>query len=309
MGTSEFALPSLKSIINSKHEIVGVVSQPDKQRGRGRKLTSTPVKELTLKYGLDLFQPVNIKTPESIERIKQWQPELIVVASYGQIIPPALLEYPQYGCINVHASLLPRYRGAAPVQRALMDGIKSSGVTIMFMDEGLDTGDIILQDEVAVDGDISHGELEETLAHKGADLILQVVNRLARGEKLPRLHQDNNQASYAARISKEDEIINWAEPASSIYNHIRALNPRPGAHTYIKGTKMKVFSGKVINIVGGGVVGEVISVKKDAFQVQTGDGILEITEVQRAGKKRMTTSEFLRGFTLYPGDLLGAKEG
>lgn len=309
MGTSKFALPSLKTLIASGYGIKGVVSQPDKPRGRGHKSTPTPVKELALQHNLELFQTANIKTDESIERIKQWQPELIIVVSYGQIIPPALLAYPRHGCINVHASLLPHYRGAAPVQRALMDGVKSTGVTIMFMDKGLDTGDIILQGEVAVDAGINHGELEEILAGEGADLLLQAVRRLAKGEKLPSLPQDGSQASYAARISKEDEIINWAHTANSINNHIRALNPQPGAYSCINGTKVKIFAGRVINKAGSGVIGEVIKVEKDAFQVQTGEGILEISELQRPGKKRMAASEFLKGFMLHPGNLLGAEEG
>ncbi len=309
MGTSHFAIPSLKALIASEHEIVGVVSQPDKQRGRGRKVTPTPVKEIAEQHKLELFQTANIKTPESIERIKQWKAELIVVVSYGQIIPLPILEYPRHGCINVHASLLPRYRGAAPVQRALMDGIKSSGVTIMFMDEGLDTGDIIMQEAIAVDENINHGELEKILADKGADLLLQVVNRLAQGKKLSRVVQDDSQASYAARISKEDEIINWSESAYSIHNRIRALNPQPGAYSYINGTKVKIFASKVRSEAGSGVIAEVIEVDKNTFQVQTGQGVLEILEIQKAGKKRMPTSEFLKGFPLQPGVLLGPKEG
>lgn len=309
MGTSHFAIPSLKALIASEHEIAGVVSQPDKQRGRGRKVTPTPVKEIAEQYKLELLQTANIKTPESIKRIKQWKPELIIVVSYGQIIPLSILEYPRHGCINVHASLLPRYRGAAPVQRALMDGIKSSGITIMFMDEGLDTGDIIMQEAIAVDDNINHGELEKILADMGADLLLQVVDRLVQGEKLPRVVQDDSQASYAARISKEDEIINWSEPAYAIHNRIRALNPQPGAYSYINGTKVKIFASKVRSEAGSGVIAEVIEVDKNTFQVQTGQGVLEILEIQKAGKKRMPTSEFLKGFTLHPGVLLGSKEG
>ncbi|WP_061215103.1 methionyl-tRNA formyltransferase [Syntrophomonas wolfei] len=309
MGTSHFAIPSLKALIASEHEIAGVVSQPDKQRGRGRKVTPTPVKEIAEQYKLELLQTANIKSPESIERIKQWKAELIIVVSYGQIIPLPILEYPRHGCINVHASLLPRYRGAAPVQRALMDGIKSSGVTIMFMDEGLDTGDIIQQEAITVDDNLNHGELEKILADRGADLLLQVVDRLAQGEKLPRVLQDDSQASYAARISKEDEIINWSEPAYAIHNRIRALNPQPGAYSYINGTKVKIFASKVRSEAGSGVIAEVIKVDKNTFQVQTGEGILEVLEIQKAGKKRMPTSEFLKGFPLEPGVLLGPKEG
>lgn len=309
MGTSDFALPSLKKLITSGHEIIGVVSQPDKQRGRGRRITPTPVKEIAMQSGLELFQTVNIKSPESIARIKQWRPELIVVVSYGQIIPPEILECPRHGCINVHASLLPHYRGAAPIQRALMDGVKSSGITIMYMDEGLDTGNIIIQDTIAIDDQITHGELEEILADKGADLLLRVVNRLEQEEKLPALLQDESQASYAARISKEDEIIDWHNAAHVIHNQIRALNPEPGAYSYIDGAKVKIFTTRVISEAGSGVIAEIVKVDKRFFQVQTGEGVLEILEVQRAGKKRMPSSEFLRGFTLHPGVLMGSKEG
>ncbi|MDD4625859.1 MAG: methionyl-tRNA formyltransferase [Syntrophomonas sp.] len=309
MGTSHFALPSLKALIASEHEIAGVVSQPDKPRGRGRKVAPTPVKEIADLNELELYQTLNIKTQDSIVRIKLWKPELIVVVSYGQIIPLPILEYPRYGCINVHASLLPRYRGAAPVQRALMDGEKNSGVSIMYMDEGLDTGDIIMQKAIAVDDNINHGELEKILAEKGADLLLQVVNRLAQEGKVPRVVQDDNQANYAARISKEDEIINWSESASAIHNRIRALNPEPGAYSYINGTKVKIFASKVRSEAGSGVIAEVIEVDKSTFKVQTGEGILEVLEIQKEGKKRMPTSEFLKGFTLHPGVLLGSKEG
>ncbi|MEN6349012.1 MAG: methionyl-tRNA formyltransferase [Syntrophomonas sp.] len=303
MGTSQFAVPSLKVLISSQYEIAGVVSQPDRPKGRGRKLSPTPIKLVAESFNLPVYQPLKIKEAESVNYIKAWEPDLIVVVSYGQIIPPAILDYPCLGCINVHASLLPRYRGAAPIQRALMAGEKTTGVSTMFMDAGLDTGDIILQEKVDIEDNTNHGELEEFLASKGALLLLDTIERLTAGTAFRR-KQDDNESSYASRLMKEDEVINWADSAWAIHNQIRALSPAPGAYAYINEFKVKIYNSRVLGNTESGVVGEIISIEKEGFVVQTGKGTLQVIELQKEGKKRMNASDFLKGFKLKPGTLM-----
>ncbi len=307
MGTSDFAVPSLERLIASPHSVAGVVTQPDRIRGRGKKIGVSPVKERALKHGIAVSQPEKIKVDSAVEQVKSWQPDMIVVVSYGQIIPGQLIDYPRYGCINVHASLLPRYRGAAPIQRALMNGESLSGVTTMYMDEGLDTGDIILQLPVAIEDSYDHGQLEAILAAKGADLLLETIEQIT-GGTAPRLSQDNNQADYAQRIKAEDEIINWSHPAVAIHNRIRALSPTPGAWFRMDGYKVKVFKSRVTDAMESGVVAQVVAVDGDGFSVQCGKGILEIEEVQREGKKRIRARDFLRGYKLKPGTVLAHPE-
>lgn len=303
MGTSVFAVPSLQSLIASRHQVVGVVSQPDRPRGRGKRISPTPVKEIAEQHGIPVYQPAKIKAPEAIEQIKLWQPDLIVVVSYGQIIPKEILEYPAAGCINVHASLLPRYRGAAPIQRALMEGEKTSGITTMFMDEGLDTGDIILQLAVPIEDEYDHGRLEAILAEKGALLLAETIDQLEKGTA-PRIPQQEELATYASRITREDEKIDWSQSAEMIHNQIRALSPNPGAWTTIEKNKTKLYKSRIINNDERGVISQIVKIGNDGFSVQSGKGILEILELQRAGKKRMPASDFLRGCKLQPGTLL-----
>ncbi|MGI6412173.1 MAG: methionyl-tRNA formyltransferase [Syntrophomonadaceae bacterium] len=305
MGTSDFAIPSLKAIIQSRHEIVGVVSQPDKPQGRGRKIVAPPVKQLAQEHSLPVYQPNSIKTPEAIDTIKVMQPDLVVVVSFGQIIPKAILDYPLYGAINVHASLLPKYRGAAPIQRAIMNGEKVTGISIMFMDEGLDTGDIIKQKSVNIIDEYDYGTLASVLANIGAELLIETIETLQTGV-ISRYPQDDSQATYAKMITSQDELIKWSDPAVSIHNLIRALSPQPGSFTAINDTKLKIFRSELGK--GGiekGRIGEVIKVDNEAFEVQTGNGTLRILEVQKAGKRRMPTGEFLRGFPIKTGTLLG----
>lgn len=265
MGTSVFAVPSLQSLITSRHQVVGVVSQPDRPRGRGKRISPTPVKKIAQQHGIPVYQPARIKEPDAIQQIKSWQPELIVVVSYGQIIPPEILEYPAAGCINVHASLLPRYRGAAPIQRALMDGEKISGITTMFMDEGLDTGDIILQLDVPIKDEYDHGQLEAILAEKGALLLGETIDQVENGTA-PRIPQNHELASYASRITREDEKIDWSQPAESIHNQIRALSPRPGAWTNLGKYKTKIYKSRVINNDKSGVISQIIEVGSEGFR-------------------------------------------
>ncbi len=304
MGTSDFAVPSMAKIIDSKYEIVGVVTQPDRPKGRGNKVMSSPIKDLALKHNIEVFQPTRIRDDDAIDMLRSYDADIIVVVSYGQIIPPEILDSPRLGCINVHASLLPHYRGAAPIQRAIMAGDKVSGVTTMFMNEGLDTGDIILQMPVDIDEDMNYGELKYILAQVGADLLLDTIAVLASGS-CPRRKQDNHRSSYAKMLTRQDEKIDWNDGAIKIRNRIRALCPYPAAFTSFNDYKFKVFDCRLVNDIETGVAGQVTELTKDGFKVQTGQGILEITDVQKEGKRRLPCSDFLKGFELAPGNVLG----
>ncbi len=304
MGTSIFAVPSLVKLKQSGHQIAAVVSQPDKAKGRGKKLSPTPIKEIALSLGLEIYQTNNIKSDEALANIREWDPEIIAVASYGQIIPESILEYPPWGCINVHASILPEYRGAAPIQRALMAGEHSSGVTIMYMDKGLDTGDIIKQTVVEISDDMDHGALENMLAEIGADLLIQVISEIEQGP-IKRTKQDDSRATYAHMLRREDELINWSDPNIKIFNQIRALSPMPGAYTWLDDGKIKIFLSRVINEYVDGEIGQVVSLSKDGFVVKTGDKLLEVLEVQKEGKNRIKAVDFLRGYKGITGKLLG----
>ncbi len=303
MGTSDFAIPSLAKLIDSQHEILGVVTQPDRPQGRGNKVLFSPIKELAAQHSLEIYQPLRIRDELAVDMLRNWEADLIVVASYGQILPVEILDLPRLGCINVHASLLPHYRGAAPIQRAIMAGDKVSGVTTMFMNAGLDTGDIIMQRPVTIYEDMDHGELERVLALEGADLLIDTMAVLASGSN-PRKKQDDNRKSYAPMLKREEEKIDWNEEAAAIRNRIRALSPRPGAYTSFNGSRFKIYKSRLVNREATGLAGQITQVTKDGFEVQTGHGILEILEVQREGKKRIACHEFLKGFELVPGDTL-----
>ncbi|SHH28554.1 methionyl-tRNA formyltransferase [Thermosyntropha lipolytica DSM 11003] len=307
MGTSDFAVYPLRMLLDSGYDVKGVVTQPDKPRGRGKKLAFSPVKEVAVMHNLSLFQPARIKSPEAVEFVKSWQPDLIVVVAYGQILSRELLSLPPLGCINIHASLLPFYRGPAPIQRALMNGEKETGVTIMYMDEGLDTGDIIKQWKMPVDEDINYGELKDVLTKKGAELLIETIKDMEKG-KVERYKQDHSQATYAPMLTPDDEIIMWDKSAGEIHNKIRALSPVPGAYSYIEGFKLKIFRSRVVEKTGYGVPGEIKGISREGFLVQTGEGILEILEVQREGKKRMSSLDFLRGSRIGQGIILGEKK-
>lgn len=306
MGTSDFAVYPLKMLIDKGYDVVGVVSQPDRPKGRGKKLSPPPVKEWAVLNNLPVFQPARIKNPEAVEVIRLWKPDLIVVAAYGQILSPDLLSLPPLGCINIHASLLPLYRGAAPIQRALMNGEKETGVTIMYMDEGLDTGDILKQLKVPIDEDVTHGELEAVLSQKGAELLVETIEDLKKG-KIIRQKQDHSKATYAQMITSADEVIDWDKSALQIHNKIRALSPVPGAYSYIEGFKLKIFRSRIKERTEKGIPGEIKDVTDSGFIVQTGCGTLEILEVQREGKKKMGAVDFLRGSRIGKGMILGEK--
>jgi methionyl-tRNA formyltransferase len=300
MGTSTFAVPSLEALLGAGHQVLAVVTQPDRPRGRGKHLKAPPVKEAALQHHLPVFQPHRIKDREAINQVIEWDPELIVVAAYGQIIPSEILQYPGYGCINVHASLLPEYRGAAPIQRALMAGEKQVGVTIMYMNEGLDTGDIISQQEISISDAEDHGRLEARLASVGADLLIRTIADLVAG-MAKRIPQDEKMSHYAPRITPDEEKIDWLSPAIEIHNLIRALGPEPAAYFSWEGQKVKVFRSRVVEEQHKESPGQIVAVDSEGFTVQTGSGLLKILEVQRQGKRRMTAGDFLRGVHLRTG--------
>lgn len=306
MGTSDFAVYPLKTLIDKGYEVVGVVSQPDRPKGRGRKITAPPVKEIALIHNIPVFQPEKVKHPEAVAFIGSWQPDLIVVVAYGQILSRDLLFLPPLGCINIHASLLPFYRGAAPIQRAIMNGERETGVTIMYMDEGLDTGDIIKQSKIPIDEDITHGELEAVLAQKGAELLIETIEDIKEGRVI-RKKQDHTLATYAAMLTPDDEIIDWERSAREIHNQIRALSPLPGAYSWLKEAKLKVFRSKILDEEEKGIPGEIKDITEEGLVVQTGSGRLMILEVQKEGKKKMSVADFLRGNRISKGDLFGEK--
>ncbi|CEP69450.1 Methionyl-tRNA formyltransferase [Moorella glycerini] len=304
MGTPDFAVPSLKALLNSGHEIAGVVTQPDRPRGRGKKLQPPPVKETALAAGLPVSQPAAMKEEEFLTRLQQWQPEVIVVVAFGRILPQEILDLPEKGCINLHASLLPRYRGAAPIHRAVMNGEKETGVTTMWMVPQLDAGDIILQEKLPIGPDATTGEIHDRLAILGAELLVHTLDLVATG-RAPRQPQDDALATYAPPLQPDEEKINWERPAGKIYNLIRGLNPWPGAYTLRAGERLKVYGARILDEATTGVPGQVVAVTSEGFVVQAGRGKLLITTVQPQGKKIMPADAYLRGYPLATGEVLG----
>lgn len=307
MGTPDFAVGTLEALIEAGHEISLVVSQPDKPKGRGHEFQPTPVKAAALAHGLPVFQPRKIRETEAVERLEHTEADVIVVAAFGQIIPKSILEMKRYGCVNVHASLLPKYRGAAPIQWAVMEGEKESGVTMMQMDEGLDTGDILSQVVVPLSDEETGGSLFEKLSAAGARLCAETLDKLEKGGITPE-KQGESPTGYAAMLKKEMGRIDWARPAAELERQVRAFNPWPSAYTSLHGKTLKIWKSQVLPDVGDeskGVSGEILDVTKDSLIVRTGAGALAVTELQLEGKKRMDTGAFLRGFSVERGIILG----
>ena len=293
MGTPDFAVPCLKTL-NENYEVIAVITQPDRPKGRGQKLTPSPIKEYALEHNLTVLQPEKIKTSETEEQLKKLAPDLIVVVAFGQILSKAILDIPQLGCITVHASLLPKYRGAAPIHWSIINGETKTGITTMYMDVGLDTGDMILKEEVSISAKMNTGELHDTLMNIGAKTLLQTIKQIAEGSVV-RNKQNDAKASYAPLLTKELERINWLLPAQEIYNLVRGLNPWPVAFSIFKGKKLKIWQTKVIDNVTIGEIGTVLSLTETGFTVQTGKGILEILELQPESKRKMTAKDFVCG--------------
>jgi len=300
MGTPEFAKVSFEALLNAReHEVVAVVTQPDRPVGRGGKLVFSPVKACALENSIPCLQPVRIKASEAVTELESFEADIFVVAAYGQILPKSVLDMPRFGCVNVHASLLPKYRGAAPIQRAIIDGEKTTGVTIMQMDAGLDTGDMLLTKEIAITPDDTGGTLHDKLANLGAQALVEALDEIAAGKQQPK-QQDDALSTYAQMLTKETGRINWNNSAVNIANIVRGLAPRPSAWTTLDG---EIFKMHVVTAhpeqQEQGVPGQVIVADgKNGIVVATGEGALHIDELQRQNAKRLKADEFLRGNTL-----------
>jgi methionyl-tRNA formyltransferase len=300
-GTPQFAVPSLAHLIASRHTVAGVVTQPDKPRGRGQKVIEPPVKALAAAHGIPVFQPERLRGPDILATIARWKPDLGVVAAYGKMIPEELLRLPRLGMINVHASLLPKYRGAAPVQRAIIAGERATGVTIMQVARALDAGDMLGMVERPIAAAESSEEVERDLAERGARLLIETIDRLEAGAITPE-PQDHSASTYAPRLSKEEGLVDWTLPAIDIYNRVRGLHPWPHAYSYLDGTRVILLRTHLVDDdtakvqAAGKQPGEVVAVSRDAIHVATGgSGVLAIDDLQIEGRRPMRAREFLAG--------------
>ncbi|MDQ5983599.1 MAG: Methionyl-tRNA formyltransferase [Eubacteriales bacterium SKADARSKE-1] len=295
MGTPDFAVPSLEALINSDYKVVGVFTQPDKKRGRGYELSLPPVKKTADKYHIAVFQPQTLKNDEAYEKLLELQPDLIIVVAYGKILPENVLKLPKLGCINVHGSLLPEYRGAAPIQWAVIDGKEKTGITTMYMDKGLDTGDMLLKEEVTIDPNETSGELYDRLSKIGANLLIKTLNGLDSGT-IKREKQDDAKATYAKILTKDLSLIDWNKNAFDIHNLVRGLNPWPVASTVLDSKTLKIYKTKLANAIASkpGIV-----LNESPFVVSCGNNTaIEILELQMENKKRMQSDAFLRGYKI-----------
>lgn len=310
MGTPDFAVPSLEALLAAGYAVVAVVTQPDRPKGRKRVLTPPPVKVRAQAAGIPVLQPEKLRDPAAVDAVLSFRPDVVVTAAYGQILPKALLEAPPRGCLNVHASLLPKYRGGAPIHRAILNGETETGVTIMTMAEALDAGDILSQMRVPIERTDTAGTLHDKLARAGAQLLMETLPRWLRGEITPQ-PQDHAQATYAPNLTRADERIDWTAPAEAVYNRVRGLHPWPVAYTTTAdGQVLKVWWGTPRAGRADAPPGTVVAVEERAVVVATGDGLFALEEVQPAGKTRMPVAHYLRGAgraVLAPGTRLGAE--
>lgn len=304
MGTPDFAVGPLESIIEAGHEVILVVTQPDREKGRGKEVVFSPVKECAVAHNIPVFQPEKIKKAEEVEFLKQYEADVFVVAAFGQILSKEILDMPRLGCVNIHASLLPKYRGAAPIQWAVIDGEEKTGVTIMRMDEGLDTGDILLQEEIILDAKETGESLFDRLAVLGSDTIVKALELMEKGELTP-VPQDHDKSTYAKMLNKKMGVIDFNNSAVVIERLVRGLNSWPSAYTYINGKTIKIWEAEVIADALEGQNGQVVKVSKDSFFVKCAEGMLEIMSLQLEGKKRMNAGEFMRGYDIHEGMILG----
>ena len=290
MGTPDFALTSLDKLIKKGYIISTVISQPDRPKGRGKKVQPPPVKERALQAGINVQQPERVKDPEFIEALKNLRPDIIIVVAYGQILPEEIIKLPGLGCINVHASLLPKYRGAAPINWCIINGEKKTGVTTMYMDRGMDTGDILMQRETEIKDDETAGQLHDRLALLGAELLIETLGGIERGS-VARKAQDHSEATYAPQLNRETGRVDWNNEAQSIYNLVRGTNPRPGCYTQYRQQRMKLWGARVLDRNSTGTPGEITEVSAEGLAVQTGWGTLLLTEIQMPSSWRMTVDE------------------
>lgn len=304
VGTAEFAVPILEKIIENPKNMVMVVSQPDRPQGRGKRISSTLVKRFALQKGVTLFQPQDINSEESIKRIREFNPDIILVVAYGQILHPEILNIPALGCINIHASLLPKYRGAAPINWAIINGEKETGITFILMSEKVDAGEILFQRKVKISPDETYGELSERLSRLSGELVNEIIEKFKKGE-LKAIPQDKERATYCRKMGKEDGRINWEDKGERIYNLIRGTTPYPGAFTFYKGKKVKIsqaklspedYRGNELNVY---VPGTVVKIDKDALSILSGDGkILRVLRLIPEGSKEMTALQFVNGYRI-----------
>lgn len=308
MGTPAFAVPSLEALLKEGYRVVGVVTQPDRPQGRKKVLTPTPVKEAALRHGLPVLQPQRLRAPEAVEELASLKPDLIVTAAYGQILPKSVLDLPKYGCLNVHGSLLPKYRGGAPIQRSIINGEKETGVTLMYMAEGLDTGDMIAKTVVPIEDEDTAGTIFEKLSVVGAELLIRQLPMILDGtaERIP---QNDEESTYAPNLTREDEKIDWHATSREIFNRVRGLVPFSGGFTTWNGEVFKVWAVAKPGVSSvdapGQAPGTVLDLSPAGIEVQTGDGSVLLTRVQPAGKKAMDASEFIRGGVMKKGTVLG----
>lgn len=304
MGTPDFSVGALDALVEAGHEIIAVVTQPDKPKGRSGQMQFPPVKECALRHGLTVLQPVKIKTPEWVDKLRELKADVFVVAAFGQILSKEILDMPKYGCVNIHASLLPKYRGAAPINWAIINGEKETGVTIMQMNEGVDTGDMLSHVVVPIAPKETAESLFDKLAKAGAKLIVETLPKLEAGEIKP-VPQDESQSSHVKMMNKSLGKIDWNQDAVVIERLVRGLNSWPSAYTYYKGKSVKLWDCDVVEAAAKAVPGTIIAVAKDSFDVATGNGALRVLELQLEGKKRMDTKSFLLGNQWKTGMQLG----
>jgi methionyl-tRNA formyltransferase len=302
MGTPNFALQTLQGLIAAGCNLVGVYTQPDRPKGRGKQLAAPPVKELAQRHGIPVYQPARLRQPETVAELQALAPDLIVVVAYGQILPKSVLDIPRYGCINVHASLLPRYRGAAPINKAIIDGETQTGITTMYMDVGLDTGDMLVKQSLAIGPDETAGQLHDRLAALGRATMEETLRLFCAGT-LQREPQDDGQSTYAPMMKKEDGRIDWNRSAIEIHNQVRGLDPWPGAYTTLNGELLK-FAGTSPQTGEGGFPGSIVAADGNGVRIACGSGTLLVRELQLASRKRLTAANFLRGCKLAPGMIL-----
>ncbi|NMA02954.1 MAG: methionyl-tRNA formyltransferase [Clostridia bacterium] len=309
MGTPDFAVPSLEALAKEGFDILGVITQPDRPKGRGQKLQPSPVKEKAVELGLNVYQPNKIRETEFVNFLQGLELDFIVVVAFGQILPKEILNIPKYGCINVHASLLPKFRGAAPIHWAVIKGEKETGVTTMFMDEGLDTGDMLLKECISITSQMTTGEVHDKLAQLGGQLLIKTLNKLQKGQITPE-PQNEKEASYAPLLKKEHEKISWYNTREDIHNLIRGMNSWPGAYTFYKGLRLKIWQSSLENVKWDSIAqpGTILAQDNQGFWVQTIDGPLLITQVQPAGRKIMSAKDFFNGYQVELGQVLGDKD-
>jgi len=303
MGTPEFALQTLEGLFDFGVNLVGVYTQPDRPKGRGKKLAASPVKKLALEHEIPVFQPQKLRDPLAVAELQKLQPDLIVVVAYGQILPKAVLDIPRYHCINVHASLLPKYRGAAPINKAIIDGETETGVTTMLMDVGLDTGDMLVRHSLTIGENETAGQLHDRLAILGREAMEETLKQLCAGT-LTAEKQDDALSCYAPMLKKEDGLISWQRSATEIHNQVRGLDPWPGAFTYLDGEVLKIAA-TTVAADSSEAAGTIISADKTGIRIACGEGVLIVGELQLPGRKRLSVMNFLSGRPLFSGTLLG----